>query len=326
MPRSFLSFLAALALLAGLAPGRGAEAQPMVIATGVDPGFAHFYVATRAGILKKHGIDAELKTGPSGGAMIPLLISNQSNASMSAALAGLNNHLTDANVVAVAQIVTYDRWYGIVSLKEIAKVEDLKGRKIGITPGTASESLWAEILKHYKLDPAEYNKGIVKVEAPEMLAAIERGDIHAFSNWEPWLSRTVLALPKTHVLRDNYGILQDLGYIYMNRGWIEKNRETAVKFMRAMVETADFINGKPEETRKIVGQVLNLSPELMNAMMPKLSFYTKLDQQTVDLTRVHIDQLTARGRITGKFDYNKWFYPDLLRAADASRVNLPAQM
>lgn len=299
----------------------------MTIATGVDPGFSHFYVATQTDILKNQGLDVNLKTGPSGGATIPLLIGDQSNASMAASFAGINNHLADPDIVAVAQVVAYDKWYGVVATSGIKTVQDLKGKRIGITKGTASETMWQALLKHFNLNYNEYSKNIVYVEAPEMLAAIERGNIDAFVNWEPWMSRTVLGVPGTHILVTNEGILHDVGFIYMNRKWIEKNKETAIKFMKGMVETTAFINKKPEETKKIVGKYLNLPPKLMDELLPKLTFSTKLGKQALAQTKTVIGQLIAKGRLKkGEFDYSKWFYPDLLKAVNPALVTLPDKM
>src|SRR5262245_8915029 len=104
-----LAIAATVAITAYVSPVPYAAAQ-MTIATGVDPGFSYFYVVTLADIVKKHGLELKLQTGPSGAAMVPLVISNQSQASMSSALAGINNHIADNNVVAVAQTLTYDRF------------------------------------------------------------------------------------------------------------------------------------------------------------------------------------------------------------------------
>jgi ABC-type nitrate/sulfonate/bicarbonate transport system substrate-binding protein len=309
-------------LAAGLKSSFAADAK-MILATGVDPGFTHFYVAVNAGILKKNGIDAELQTGPSGGAMVPLVVSNQANAAEAAALAGLNNHLLDGNLVAVAQTITYDHAFGIVARNDIKTVEDLKGHKIGITPGTASESLWLAVLKKYNLNPADYKNNLVTLEAPEMVAAIQRGDIDAFSSWEPWISRTVINVSGTHVLIDNYDVLRDLGFIYMNKKWIESNHDVAIAFMRGMVEADNFIHTKPTETKKLVGDLLNLSPSLMDAIMPKVSYSMKLDADTVALNNAIVDQLRAKGRIKGEFDNKSWYYPELLRAVAPDRVSLP---
>ena len=59
-----------------------AKAAEFTMVTGVDPGFSIFYVGHLGGFTKKNGLDTELKTGPSGGASVPLLIGHQSNASM----------------------------------------------------------------------------------------------------------------------------------------------------------------------------------------------------------------------------------------------------
>jgi ABC-type nitrate/sulfonate/bicarbonate transport system substrate-binding protein len=324
MPNALRSLLVAIAAVLATAAAQAADLPKMVIATGVDPSFAHFYVGIKADIIKKNGVDAQLKTGPSGGGMIPLVISGQANAAFAATFGGLNNHLVDSDLVTVAQLTTYEHFYGILALKEFKSVADLKGRKVGITRGTASEALWYEAVKKFNL-PAPYAE-LVYVEPPEMLAAIERGDIVAYSNWDPWISRTLTALPNTHLLMDNHDVMLDAGFLYMHRKWIEQNRDTAVKFMRAMVEAADFINQKPEETKKIVGDTVNLSPALMNLIMPKLAFWAKLDRQSYDLIKVQVEQLKQRGRITGEFSYDKYLYPDLLKAIDPSRVALPSAM
>jgi ABC-type nitrate/sulfonate/bicarbonate transport system substrate-binding protein len=313
----------AAAVLASVAIG-AAELPKMIIATGVDPSFAHFYVGVSADILKKNGVDAQLKTGPSGGAMVPLVISDQSNASMAASLPGLVNHLVDPDLVAVAQISVYEHFYGILATKEVKNLQDLKGRKVGITRATASEALWYGALKKFDL-PAPF-ADFVYVEPPEMLAAIERGDIVAFSSWEPWLSRTLLAVPNTQLLMDNHDVFLDAGFIYMNRRWIEKNKDTAVKFIRAMVESTDFIQQKPDETKKIVGDTVNIPPTLMTLIMPKVTYCAKLDRQSYDLIKIQVELLRQRGRVQGDFAYDKFIYPELLKAIDPSRVDLPKAM
>jgi NitT/TauT family transport system substrate-binding protein len=308
-------------------PASAAELTKMTIATGVDPGFSIFYVAKLGGFLEKNGLDVDLRTGPSGGAMVPLLISNASNASMSAAFAGISNHLKDPDIVAVAQMLRYDRWYGIVAKSDVKSLADLKNRKVGITLGNASESYWYDALKHAKLNPDDFKSAVVNVEAPEMVAAIERGDVQAFSAWEPWLSRTVLNVPHTKVLVDDIGMVQDVGFIYMNRKWIEANRETAIKFMRAMEQANEFINKEPVKTKEMVGKMLNLPINMLDSMMPKITFTLVLGQDAYEMTKRLVDQQISRGLVKpGQFDYSKWFYPDLLRAVKPASVTLPASM
>ena len=303
---------------------RAADMPKMLIATGVDPGFAQFYIATKLGLFKAAGVDVELKTGPAGGAMVPLVIGNQANAAMAAVFGGLVNHLIDPNLVAVAQTNTYDHWYGIVTKSDIASIQELKGRKLGITRGTASEALWLAALNKAQLEPPYAEP--VYIDAPEMLAAIERGDIDGFVNWEPWISRTLQSVPNTKLLMDNYGVLPDEAMIYMDRTWIEQNPEAARNFLRAIIQATEYVKEKPDDAKKLMGSMLNLPPKMMDAMLPKLTFSTKLDHETYEITKIQVDLLRQRGRLKGEFNYTKWFYPDLLKAIDPTRVALPGQM
>lgn len=307
-------------------PASTAELTKMTIATGVDPGFSIFYVAKLGGFLEKNGIDVDLRTGPSGGAMVPLLISNTAQAAMSAAFAGINNHLKDPDIVAVAQMLRYDRWYGIVAKGDVKSLADLKSKKVGVTLGNASESYFYDALKNAKLAPADFKGAMVNVEAPEMVAAIERGDVQAFSAWEPWLSRTVLNVKDTKVLVDDIGMVQDVGFIYMSRKWISNNRDTAVKFMKAMKDSNDFINREPDKAKEMVSKMLNLPRNLLDSMWPKVQFTLTLSPDSFAVTKRLVDTQIAQGRVKpGQFDFAAFFYPDLLKAVDPSAVTLPSK-
>ena len=314
--------LIAGALVAMLAPV--ALAQKITIATGVDPASSIFYVAKDAGILKKHGFDVDLRTGATAGATIPLVISGEAIASHAAAFAGLVNHLTDPNIVAVAQTTALDKWYAVVSSADVKDVAGLKGKKVALALGTASETLWTAVLKKERLAPTDFET--VNLAPPEMVAALTRGDIAAYVAWEPWVSRTTVAFKNTRVLQDGGGLITDGTFIYMNRKWLTANKDAAVRFARAMKEANDFIVSNPAETKKIVGAFLNLTPDLMDQMYPKLAYSFKLDAQSHQVSKAAVDTLTERGRIKGAFDYNAWFYPDLINAVAPDAAKLPRTM
>jgi ABC-type nitrate/sulfonate/bicarbonate transport system substrate-binding protein len=296
-------------------------AEKITIATGVDPAASIFYIARDAGILKKHGFDVDLRTGATAGSTISLVINGEAIASHAAAFAGLVNHLTDPDIVAVAQTTTLDRWYAVVSTNKIKDVKDLKGKKIALSLGTASETLWTAILKKEGMSASDFE--VVNLAPPEMVAALTRGDIAAYVAWEPWVSRTTVSFKDTKVLQDGRGLITDGTFIYMSRKWINAHKDAAVRFGRAMLEANDFIVSKPAETKKIVGAFLNLSPELMDEMYPKLTYAFKLDPESYQITKDAVDILTDRGRIKGKFDYNAWFDTDLIKTVKPSAQTLP---
>jgi len=291
----------------------------MTIATGVDPVFSAYYVAQQEGLFKKHGLDVRINTGPSGSAMVSFLVNGQIESAFGSEIAGVSNHNLDPNVVVVAQATRLVRWIALLG-RNIDTLDQLKGKKVGVARGSGGEVFWLAMLDKLKLNPADYT--VVNVEAPEMVAALERGNIDAYAVWEPWVTRGLAAVKNTKVLKDQEGILEQGVYIYMNLGWIRKNPAQAESFMRALVEATDVINKDRKRAAKDVSDFLkNLDPPLVEQLMTKLRFEVVLDDFTLSLFRLAEAQLKQQGKLTKPLDYREFIYPEVLRKVQPAKVN-----
>jgi ABC-type nitrate/sulfonate/bicarbonate transport system substrate-binding protein len=266
--RKIIDWVAAAIAVVVLADIASAQSlTQMTIATGVDPAFSQFYVAKESGLFEKNGLDVTINTGPSGSAMVPF-INNQVQAAFGSDLAGVINHQVDNNVVAVADGTYLISWTSLVS-RGIESLDGLKGKKVGIAKGTGSESFWNELVEKRNLNTADYK--VVDVEAPEMLAALERGDIDSFVAWEPWPTRTLMAVKGSKILQDSNGIYNSVNFVYMNRGWIENNKDTVERFVRALIEANDLIGKDRPAAAKMVAKFLKMPLELATELMPSIS-------------------------------------------------------
>ena len=296
----------------------GAQTK-MTIATGVDPVFSAYYVAQQEGLFKKRGLDVRINTGPSGSAMVSFLINGQIESAFGSEIAGVSNHNLDPNVVVVAQATRLVRWIAIVG-RNMDNLDQLKGKKIGVARGSGGEVFWLALIDKLKLNAADYT--VVNVEAPEMVAALERGNIDAYAVWEPWVTRGLAAVKNTKVLKDQENILEQGVYIYMNLGWIKKNPEQAEGFVRALVEATDLINQDRKRAAKDVSDFLkSLDPPLVAELMTKLRFEMVLDDFTISLFRLAETQLKQQGKLTKPLDLGAFVYPDLLRKIQPKSVN-----
>ena len=314
MLRSLL-VVSALAVMTGAAHAQ----TKMTIATGVDPVFSAYYVAQQEGLFKKHGLDVRINTGPSGSAMVAFLVNGQIESAFGSEIAGVSNHNLDPNVVVVAQATRLVRWIGLVG-RNIDNLDQLKGKKVGVARGSGGEVFWLAMLDKLKLNAADYT--VVNVEAPEMVAALERGNIDAYAVWEPWITRGLGAVKNTKVLKDQEGILEQGVYIYMNKGWIQKNPAPADAFLRSLVDATEIINGDRKRAAKDVSDFLkNLDPPLVERLMTKLRFEMVFDDFTVGMFRLAESQLKQQGKLTKPLDYNAFLYPDLMRKVLPAKVN-----
>jgi NitT/TauT family transport system substrate-binding protein len=313
------SLLAAATLL--LAATVGAQAQPakMTIATGVDPAFGQFYVAKEGGLFEKNGLDVTINTGASGSAMVPFLVNNQVQAAYGSDLAGVINHQVDNNIVAVADGTYLAKWESVVG-RNVADMNGLKGKKVGIAMGTGSEIFWRRLVEKRGLNPNDYT--LVNIEAPEMLAATERGDIDGFAVWEPWPTRTIMSVKNTKILETADGIYNNINFIYMNRSWIEKNKETAEKFIKALFEANDMINKDRPAAAKLISKFLKMPIELTTELMPKLEYDMDWQPRSIEAIKDSAHLLADQKKLKAPLDYDKYVYMDLLKAVRPESVKL----
>jgi len=309
--------LAAIWVTAGIAAAQAPI--KMTIGTGVDPAFSQFYVAKESGIFRKNGLEVEVSTGSSGSAMIPFLIGNNIQAAYGSDVAGVINHNVDQNIVAVADGTLLIKWLSVVG-KNIADLDGLKGKRIGITKGTSGEIFWRALLDKRKLNAADYI--MVNNEAPEEIAALERGDVDGFVGWEPWPTRAVMAVKGAKILIDADGILNNRNYIFMYRPWIEQNPDASERFMRSMVEANDLINTDRPAAAAMVSKFLSMPIELATELMPKVRFDMEWTDGSLATIRIVERQLTAEGKMKAPLDWQKYVYTDLLKKVKPSAVTV----
>jgi len=311
-------WLLAFAMVLGAADAQ-AQLTKMTIATGVDPAFSQFYVAKEGGLFEKNGLDVTINTGPSGSAMIPFLVNNQVQAAYGSDLAGVINHQVDGNIVAVADGTYLVKWLSVVG-KNVNDLEGLKGKKIGIAQGTGSEIFWRRVLEKKNLKLTDFT--MVNVEAPEMLAATERGDIDGFAVWEPWPTRTLMAVKGTKIVQTAEGIYNNVNFVYMNRGWIEKNKATAEKFMLSLMQANDVIEKDRPAAAKMVAKFLKMPLELATELMPKVEFDMDWQARSLEAIQVAEKQLADQNKLKAPLDYAKYCYLDLVKAVRPQNIKI----
>lgn len=316
-----LSRRSALALPLIAAPGIARAQAPirMTIATGVDPSFAQFYVARESGIFQRNGLDVTVNTGPSGSAMVAFLVGNQINAAYGAEQAGVSAHIVDPNVVVVAEGVALLRWIGIVA-RGIETMDGLKGKRLGVARGTGSETFWLSVVSRMNLNQADYT--IVNVEAPEMVAALERGNIDAYVVWEPWMTRGVRAIANTRILFTNENIQIIRNFMYMNKGWAEANRPAAERFLRSMIEATELIRTNGDQAVQNVSRFLRQDRALVAELMTKVDHRLQLTNETQANVQLAIDQLRGMNRLGREVTPAQVIWPEALRWVAPDRVRI----
>jgi outer membrane protein OmpA-like peptidoglycan-associated protein/ABC-type phosphate/phosphonate transport system substrate-binding protein len=165
---------------------------------------------------------------------------------------------------------------GIVSLKTINSIEDLKGKKIATTKFTPSHWLLLFLLSQSGLTPedrAGIEKNLVYAdEAPKAAAMFKAKQVDAAVTWEPDLSGAVAAREnEAHVLVSTTAATNVIADTLVARQQlINDSPKTVQDFINGWFDGISVMKEDPQGTNKLIGDALKLSGDDVSGMLSGL--------------------------------------------------------
>ena len=96
------------------------------------------------------------------------------------------------------------------------------------------------ILRQHGISRDQVN--LVHMSPDEQVAALTNKDIDAAMVWEPWIQKMVHeANARVIATEGDLGIYTNVATISVRREWLRDNRETAVRFLRALIMAYDAL-------------------------------------------------------------------------------------
>lgn len=172
---------------------------------------------------------------------------------------------------------------GIVSLKSIKSVEDLKGKRIASTKFTPSHWLLLFLLSQSGLSPqdrAEIEKNIVfTAEAPQAAAMFKAGKVDAAVTWEPDLSGAVTAREnEAHVLVSTTSATNVIADTLVARQDVIDQAPGAVQaFVSGWFDAISVMKEDPQSTNQLIADALKLTADDVSGMLSGLKLTSYAD-------------------------------------------------
>jgi NitT/TauT family transport system substrate-binding protein len=172
---------------------------------------------------------------------------------------------------------------GIVSLKTIKSVEDLKGKRIATTQYTPSHWLLLFLLSQSGLSPqerSEIEKNLTIVaEAPQAAALFKGKKVDAAVTWEPDLSAAVSAREdEAHILVSTVAATNVIADTLVARQQIVDTAPKAIgDFVAGWFDAISVMKEDPEGSNRLVATELKLTPEDVSGMLSGLKLTSFAD-------------------------------------------------
>ncbi len=255
----------AIGLLLPLSSARSQELKRIKIGyPAIASNQIHIWVAKDAGLFKRYGLEAELIFFRGGQLATQALVAGDPPIVNIGTVvqAGLQGH--DLVLIASSENAYA---YSVVARPNFGKIEQLKGKKLGVSGfGSASHNAALILLRRLNLEPNKDVAVIVAGGTVERLAAIEAGRID-----------TTLMTPSEIPRARKQGLVEvfdmmDLGLEVQGNGFattrsfIKKDRDTVKSALKGYVEAINYIQTKRDESKKIIARYMRTNdPEIPDA-------------------------------------------------------------
>ena len=158
-------------------------------------------------------------------------------------IAGIKNHLTQS----------------ILAKPEIKRLEDLRGKKIGVTRIGATTHYFAiQVFKRRGMEAGRDYSMVQTGGAPEMFAALVSGTIDAGTMSAPWDARAISQGYNYVVYGPDLRIPQVAVSLITRRSFIAQNSPLLSRYMRAMAEAAKLLHTDKEMVLKVLSKYLRI--------------------------------------------------------------------
>jgi NitT/TauT family transport system substrate-binding protein len=223
--------------------------------------WAPAWVTKEAGFFTNEGLDVELIRVGGSTRMVAAMLGGSAPIIQAGASAALAATAAGADVVIIAATGTVSP-FRLMARPEIKQPADLKGKKAGITTfGSTSDQVLRIALKHFNLEP---NKDIAVLAfgaQPEVFAALQSGAVQVGSLSYPLYPKAAkLGMRELFNFAD-VGFEDINGAVITTRTFVNQQRDTATRFMRAFIRGVHRYRTDKEYSKKVLAKYGKINDE-----------------------------------------------------------------
>lgn len=245
MKRRIIGLLMAVMMIAGMFTGcgsnGGSNGEQITLNVAYMPNYGSLWAIENAiaqGYLADENITVNLVEFQDG----PTIIAAMENGSIDVGYIGQGAHKLCINgratIFALSHISNGDALIGGAG---ITKVEDLKGKKVAYSSGSSSEDILVNSLTRAGMTMNDIEA--VDMDASAIVTAMLSGGVDACATWSPNSLKILEELNGATKLTDNMTFADETvslaSWIVMPK-YAEENRDTLVKFTRALFKAMDY--------------------------------------------------------------------------------------
>jgi ABC-type nitrate/sulfonate/bicarbonate transport system substrate-binding protein len=205
----------------------------------------------------------------------------------------------------------------------IAKLEDLKGKRIAVLVGTSADYFLSKVLAASGIATSDVK--VTNLNPPDMVTALSRGDIDAYCAWEPHVIKGQQTLGDRAVVFTRNDIYTEMFNIVTSDEFVTKRAPAAAKLLKVLARASRYIEQNPGEAISITSKETNMDSVLLKGLWPEYAFGPALKQRLLDNLTGEIQWAKQAGIVKADAvapDVRLVIYDKILRDVDAKAVTI----
>lgn len=306
-------FILILMVACGLLLTSGAAAEPTLrIGAASNTGGMVVFVGVDKGIFAKHGIDAKVVVRNTGPQLTKSLKAGEIDfapAAFTNLPAALERGLEMRGVVGYVGgsyfKSTTDSMVGIVVRPEagVNTLEDLKGKKVGVTFGSTNDLYLRELLRKNNLSPTFVKR--INVRPPSFVSLFDSGGVDAMVAWEPALTRMLDQVSGSKILMRGGDHVCFCAVMHGTPETVNRDEKVTQAFVDAMSEAAAYVRDPKnlDEIAQIGARyVRGMDAELIKRTIKYWTYDPRLGDNTSKAFNFSVQQLLAQKKMKKPYD------------------------
>jgi sulfonate transport system substrate-binding protein len=278
----------------------------------------HAYVAEEKKYFSKRGLAVEFQPVPQAKICLDAIAAGRVDAFIAAESVMNFADPVSANFSIAARTIRGP--FDSLVTNKFSSVYELKGKRIGILPATASQLFILHLLKdtHQSFRDLSF----VVLQPPSWSSALVGNMIDGASAFEPFATQAFKALgERANRIEGKY---QPDGLLVISKQFIEKRRAEALKMLEAFIEAEHFITTNFDEAVAIVSQATSDPLERIRTLKKQFLYKVALDGSTLSLMQrnaVLLDEIApSTEEKKALYNYKSLFDQTLLSEIERRRV------
>jgi NitT/TauT family transport system substrate-binding protein len=286
----------------------------------VTAAFSIPWIAKEAGIFERHGLDVELVYIAAGSRAVQTLVGGSIDIAAIGGPAGVDAKLAGADTVYVAipvnRVIVFT-----VAAPQIQRVEDLRGKSIGVTRvGTVTDFFTRIYLRQNGLAPDRDVMIRQMGGLPEIVAGLKAGQIEGGTFGFPAVLHARAAGFRVLVDYNTLGFRYPLSTVIVTEKLL-RTRESAIRrFLQSHIEAVHRFKTDPAFAMKVIGKYTNTTDQnmLQETQRVYADAFQRIPYPNIEDMKLGITQVSETNPRAKGADPKDFVDPRLLREIEAT--------